>query len=365
MGRAFRAVILKELRHIGRDRRGWIFVLLLPFIMIFVYGYGINIDVRGVKTAVVDLSGGLHASRLIRSLAASRTFIPVIPADAGKGLSPLDEAERALRRGRVRAILVIPPGFDQTAAMGQASEVELILDGADALSARLIGEAEERLLEGTASAGVRIAFNPSGRSLTSIIPGLFAIILTAAASLLTCISVVRERESGTLDLLALSPLRSAAVVAGKALAYTPLIALDGALVLALSALWFRIPVRGDLLALGLYSALAILSGVAWGLLISVSVSSQREAMIAQNLSTLLPSFLLSGFILPLDSLPPVLRAAAEVLPATHFIRIARGLVLKAAPPASFLPDGAVLALFAAAGLAGAAAIFTRRRRAVR
>ncbi len=358
MARAFRAVFVKELRHIGRDRRSWAFALLLPFIMIFVYGYGVNIDVREVKTAVVDLSGGLHSSRLVRTFAGAGPFAAV--------KMELAEAERALRRGDVRAILLIPAGFEHAAALGETPEVELILDGADAFSGRLVAGVGERLLKGGPEpARVRMAFNPGGRSLTSIVPGLFAIILTVASSLLTCVSVVREREAGTLELLSLSPARSTAVVLGKALAHTPLIVLDGVLVLLLSALWFRIPVRGDLPALGFYAVLAILSGVGLGLLISVSVSTQREAMIAQNLSTLLPSFLLSGFILPLESLPPLLRAAAEVLPATHFIRISRGLILKGADPAAFLSDGAALAAFAAAGLAGAVMVHAGRRRSAR
>jgi len=375
MNRGIRAIIGKEFRHLRRDRMGLVYILLVPFMMIWLYGYGINLDVRNVRTAVVDYSGGPSADRLLRTMSGSGIFIlERIPPLAGAP-PPLETAERLLKAGKIREILVIPRDFEERISAGKAADIGVILDGSEANSAAFIGQIQERLIaefrDGLAPARrprviqTRIAFNPDGRSAMSIIPGLFAIILMVISALLTSVAVARERETGAIDILLLSPLKSRNILLGKAIPYVLVAFFDGAMILLLARLWFHIPFRGNIVILALLSILYILTGVAMGVLISTAVTTQREATIAEVLTTLLPAFFLSGFILPLESLPPLLRGLSCLVPATYFIKIVKAIILKGAEFRSFIFDVAVLAGYAVAVFGLAVRIFSRRRESPR
>ena len=231
MIRGFRAVAGKEVRHLARDPKSLIYVLILPFVMILVYGYGISIDVRDVRTAVVDYGGGPAAAGYVRALRASGTFILEDYGPRGGRRATLADAERDLRRGRVREILILPADFDQKLTEGQPAEIGLILDGSDASSALAIGRIHERMADDLRLAlapfplaspvHIRFAFNPDGGSALSIIPGLFAIILIVISALLTSVAIAREKETGAADILLLSPLSSRAIVLGKAMPAWP------------------------------------------------------------------------------------------------------------------------------------------------
>jgi ABC-2 type transport system permease protein len=372
MLRGFRAVVAKEFRHLGRDPKGLLYILLVPFVMIFVYGYGISIDVRDVRTAVIDYDGGAAAARYIRALRASKVFTLEDYGPRSGRRAPLEEAERDLRMGRIREILIIPADFAEDLAAGRTGEVEVVIDGGDANSALLIGQIHERIAVDLSlelspfrlelPVRVRFAFNPDGNSAPSIIPGLFAVILMVISALLTSVAIAREKETGALDLLLLSPLSARAVVLGKALPYALVAFFDGAVILVLARVWFHIPFRGDLGALALYSGLFVATGAALGILISTAVGTQRAAAIAEVLTTLLPSFFLSGFFIPVETLPVVLRGLSSLVPATYFIRIVRGILLKGSAFGDFLKEGAVLAAMSAALLGLAVANIQSRRR---
>jgi len=276
-----------------------------------------------------------------------------------------------MKAGFVRQVLILPEDFDENLSAGKPAEIGLLIDGSDALAASSIGRLQERLIasfSGRLDPGgrpdlvrTRIAFNPSGQSSLTIIPGLMAIVLMAISALLTSLAVARERETGAIEILSLSRLRSRDFVLGKALPYAFAALLDGALILALAVLWFHVPVRGDVAALAVFSLLYVLAGAATGLLISTAVTTQREATIAEVLTTFLPAFFLSGFILPLETLPPFLKGLSYAVPATHFIKIVRGILLKGQGFSSFIVEAAALAAYAAALLGLSVWIFSRRR----
>jgi len=371
MKRGLRAVIGKEFRHLRRDPMGLVYILLVPFIMIWLYGYGINLDVRDVRTAVVDHSGGRYADRLVRMLAGSALFIPERLSPRTGDPRPLETAERLMREGKVRQILVIPEGFDTDLAAGKPAEIGLILDGSETQSAPFIGRTTERLIDefraglgagqGLAAVRTRVAFNPEGRSSAPLLAGLFAVILMVLSALLTATALARERETGSVDMVLLSPLSSGEYILGKAAPYALVALLDGGLILVLARWWFHLPLLGSPAALGVMSFLFVLTGVATGVLISTLVTTQREATIAEVLITLLPAFFLSGFILPLESLPPVLLGLSRLVPAAYFIKVVRGIALKGAGWREFLFEGAALGLYAAALLALSIWAFSRRR----
>ena len=372
MGRT-RAIVVKEFFHIMRDPRSLTMVFLIPLVMIFILGYSVSYDLNRIDAAVIDLSQSRLSKRLVQAFAANRVFVVRTRANAGQGGLSLADAETLLRRRKIKEIVVIPADFSRCLAEKRPCAIGLIIDGSDVNVANLVYQYDERIiLEFIAAmkgAGqllkidTKIFFNPDARSQFFFIPGLVAVILLMISAMLTSLSVARERETGSIALLFISPLKSRQIITGKTIPYIMVSLLDGAVILLFARFWFGIPLRGSLLVLLVFALLYIVSGLALGILISASAPTQRTAMLATLLITMLPSFLLSGFIFPLDSLSPVLRAISHLIPATYFLRIIRGVILKGAELRHFLFEGGMLIALSLILLAAATRKFDRQRKA--
>jgi ABC-2 type transport system permease protein len=371
MGR-IKAIIVKEFYHILRDPRSLTMVFITPLVMIFILGYSISYDLNRIDAAVIDLAQSRLSKTLVEAFAANRIFVVRSRAASGRTLS-LAAAEDLLRRGAIKEIIVIPADFSRRLSAHGQSTVGLIIDGSDTNVANLVYQYDERiLLEFIAAmrgAGqllkidTKIFFNPEARSQFFFIPGLVAVILLMISAMLTSLSIAKERETGSIALLFISPLKSREIIVGKTIPYIIVALLDGVVILLFARFWFGIPLRGSLVVLLMFALLYIVSGLALGILISTLAPSQRMAMLATLLSTMLPSFLLSGFIFPLDSLSPVLRAISYFIPATYFLRIIRGVILKGAELRHFLFEGGMLIVLSLALLAAATWKFNRQRKA--
>lgn len=372
-----KAIIAKEFLHILRDPRSLTLVFITPLVMIFILGYSVSYDLNRIDVAVVDLSQGRLSKRLVQDFGANRTFVI---RDRGAGSDralSLAEAETMLRSRQVKEIIVIPADFSQRLAAGETAKVGLVIDGSDTNIANLVFQYDERvilefnsaLLGAGGPAGrllkldTKMYFNPEARSQFFFIPGLVAVILLMISAMLTSLSISRERETGSIALLFISPLKSVEIIVGKTIPYIIVALLDGVVILLFARFWFGIPLRGSLPVLLIFALLYIVSGLALGILISTIAPSQRVAMLATLLSTMLPSFLLSGFIFPLDSLSPFLRAISYVIPATYFLRIIRGVVLKGAELEHFLFEGAMLVVLSLVLLTAATRKFAGQRKA--
>jgi len=374
MGR-IKAIVIKEFFHILRDPRSLTLVFIIPLVMIFILGYSISYDLNRVEVAVIDLSQSRLSRRLVQAFAASPVF--VVRGGAGRGLS-LAAAEDLLRRGKIREIIVIPQDFSRRLQAGRRGDIGRIIDGSDVNVANLVYQYGERILLDFNAAllgagvpagsllriGTKVYFNPEARSQFFFIPGLVAVILLMISAMLTSLSIARERESGSIALLFISPLRSGEIIVGKTVPYIIVALLDGAFILLFARFWFGIPLRGSLLVLLLFALLYIVTGLSLGILISTTAPTQRTAMLATLLITMLPSFLLSGFIFPLDSLGWALRAISYFIPATYFLRIIRGVVLKGAELRHFMLEGGMLIALCAVLLVAATLRFNRQRKAV-
>lgn len=368
--RRFRAVMAKEFFHLLRDPRSLAVVFAMPLVQIFIFGYAISFDLEDIPMAAVDFDRSEPSAELVRVFARSGEF--VLKPLGGKG--GLDDAERALRSGAVKQVVIIPADFAERIREGRTAEVGLLIDGSDSNIAARVFQHSEILLQrhGTGilgaeevfPVGTRVYFNPESKSVFFFVPGLVAVILLMISALITSSSIARERELGSVELLFISPLRSAEIIVGKTLPYVLVALAVGGFILLFSHFWFGVPLRGNLLLLLFFALLYVLAGVSFGILVSTVAPTQRTAMLGSLLATLLPSILLSGFIFPLDSLSPVLRSLSLAVPATHFLRIIRGVVVKGAELRHFLTEGLFLAGLSVLLLALAAAKFTglRRRR---
>jgi ABC-2 type transport system permease protein len=372
MGR-IKAIITKEFFHILRDPRSLTLVFIIPLVMIFILGYSISYDLNHVEAAAIDFSQSRLSRQLVQAFAASSVFVVHDRGGDGGALS-LAQAEDLLRAGKIREVIVIPADFSRPLLAGGQSDVGLIIDGSDTNVANLVYQYDERIILDFVAAmrgsgqllrlGTKLYFNPEARSQFFFIPGLVAVILLMISAMLTSLSIARERETGSIALLFISPLRSTEIIVGKTIPYIIVALLDGAFILLFARFWFGIPLRGSLLVLLLFALLYIVTGLSLGILISTTAPTQRTAMLATLLGTMLPSFLLSGFIFPLDSLGWVLRAISYVIPATYFLRIIRGVILKGAELRHYLFEGGMLIVLCLVLLAAATWKFNRQRKAV-
>lgn len=365
-----KAVMVKEFAHIRRDPASLLVVFLMPLVMMFIYGYALNFDIKEIKAGIIDYSGGDISRTLIEKFANNRYF--VIENLAARYAEPIKSGEELLKAGKLKEIIIIPADFSRRLKGGQKADLGIIIDGSDSNVANLVYQYNELIildflsafqdLKELISLDTKIYFNPEVKSAFFFIPGLIAILLIMISALLTSISISREKESGTIDLVFISPLKSPEIIIGKTIPYILVSLVAGAFILVFARFWFGIPIRGSLLVLFVFSLLYVLTGLSFGILISTLAPSQKTAMFGALLATILPSVMLSGFIFPLDSLSPVLRAISYLVPATYFLKIIRGVILKGAELKHFLFEGAAMALFSLVFITLAIAKFSRIRK---
>ena len=327
---SLRAFLLKEMRHILRDRQTLTILLLMPLVQVVLFGFALRSDVRDVRLVIVDPAPSA-ATAAVRSRfeAASRFRVVGVERSASN-------LESEFRRGAADVALVVEPGFG-TRGPTDVDRMQLIVDASDPNTATTIlamARAVITAYEGAASAGVRIEpqvrmrFNPTLESVNLFVPGLIALVLTLVSALMTAISLSREKERGTLEVLLVSPLRPWHIIVGKVLPY--LVLAFGNVVTALLAAWlvFHVPFNGSVFLLLGESVLYAVVSLALGVLIASKTPSQRGAMLIAMVGTMLPSTLLSGMIFPIASMPKWLQPFTNVVPARWFIVIARGIMLK-------------------------------------
>jgi ABC-2 type transport system permease protein len=326
------AMASKEVLHIRRDPRTLYMALAMPVVMLLLLGFGLSFDVDQVPLLVADDDHSAASRALARALSANHEFARVEP----DGLPP----EAALRRGLASAAMLIPAGFGRELDAGRDGNVQLLVDGSDGNLARQImgkvdaiarAESVRRLaLVGAPPLGVKVytLWNPAGRSALFMVPGVAAYLLAIAAVLLTALTVAAEWERGSMEQLFASPVGRLEIVLGKLLPYLALGMLQLLLVITLGATVFDVPIRGSLPAI-LLAGLLFLSGMlGQGLLISVIARNQLVATQAGALSSLLPSLMLSGMLVPIENMPRILQALTVVVPARYLVHALRTLMLK-------------------------------------
>jgi ABC-2 type transport system permease protein len=329
--------------------------LLLPVVLLFIFGYALRLDVEEAPLAVVDLDGTPASRELAARFDRARELQVVARLAEAGGLAPL------LAEGRVRVALVIPAGFGRDLARGTPVEVQVLVDGSFAATARLIAAYAEGIaasfdVAGGVGAGAhplpvrvepRVWYNPNLESSVSVVPGLFGVILMAFPPLLTALAVVREKERGTMKQILVSPLPPWVFVVGKLAPYAVLAFADLVLVLGAGVLVFDIPLLGSPALLLGASVLYVVATLGIGLFVSTVCRTQVAALLLVLVLTVMPSFMFSGFLYPIFTMPRPLQAYTQIFSGRYFVELSRGIFLKGVGAEVLWPQVASLALYAA------------------
>lgn len=367
MMRTILAVGTKEMRQILRDRRTLLILLFIPAFFLLLYGYALSFDIRDVRLAVQDRDRSTQSRDLVSAFVNSGYFALVGYEDSDAALA------RLVDEGKVRAILSIPANFERDLRLKRPVTVQVIIDGDNANTASTVtgyartliaeyGAVQLQTLLSTPGARLptpvvivepRIWYNPQLRSALFLVPGLIAYISMITAVVSTALSVVREKERGTMEQVRMAPVGPVAYILGKTLPYLAISFTSAVLIVLAAMLLFDLPMRGSWLLLLFSIGLFLVGAQAQGLLISTIADTQQVAFQIALLSSMLPTMILSGFIFPISSMPAVVQAITHIVPARYFLVALRAIVLKGADITAFWQDLVALAIFAtvAMGLA--------------
>ncbi|KAB2900873.1 MAG: ABC transporter permease [Dokdonella sp.] len=360
------AVALKELRQLRRDRITLAMIVAVPVVQLVLFGYAINLNLRGLATGVADEANTTGSRALVMDMVATGVIKPVVAARSAQELVDL------LRRGEISVGIAVPPDFERRKAVG-AEVAQVMVDGSDtsvqAAAAQLAqlplgtstGTGPAPLASTPAPRPIAVVsfYNPERRSAVNIVPGLIGVILTMTLVLFTAVAIVRERERGNMELLIATPLSRTELMVGKVLPYVAIGFVQTSVILLLGVWWFAVPIRGSVLDVYASAGLLILANLTLGLLISTRAKSQFQAM-QMTFFLFLPSILLSGFMFPYAGMPRAAQLLAEVLPLTHFLRLVRGIMLRGASVAELWPDVLALTAFSVIVMGAAIARFHKR-----
>ena len=345
------AIARKEALHILRDWRTLYLAFILPVVMILLFGYAITFDIKDFRLAVLDHDHSQTSRDLVRRFTANGYFRLVAEPNSA------EEISRLMDNGEAQVALTIPEGFARSIERQEGKKIQVLVDGSESntatigagyiesifaeLNISLIKEALAR--KGIKPQGippidprVRVWFNPEMKSANTIVPGLIAVIMMMVAALLTSLTVVRERELGSMEGLIATPVRKHEILVGKMLPYLAIALTDSAVIAGIGVIVFNVPFAGSVILFILTALVFAAAGLSIGLLASVVAKTQLFANQIVVLSTMLPSMLLSGFMFPIDSMPKWVQVITYVVPARYFIQITRGIMLKNQPAADLV-----------------------------
>lgn len=345
------AVTAKEMRHISRDLRTLLLVIVSPPFLLFVMGYIFRLEVQHAYLAVMDYDRGALSRRLVQAITADEEFM------LRGEVKDYDQAYQALRKGNVDLVLVIPPGFSADALSGRNVVLQALIDGIDPIEtsqtsfgveARVRASVQESVpIRRPAGAAPEILsqvwYNPGLKSKNSTVPGLMAIVLTLPAMALA-LALARESETGTFEALIASPIKGSEYLLGKLLAYVGTGMVSSFLTLAVAVHWFHVPFRGSIVNFALLTLDFLLATMGIALLIGQLIQSQQAAMFISFLYFLIPSFFIAGLIVPVSKETLLDTIASYSLCTTHFIKICRGISLKGLGLRELMEPALILAL---------------------
>ena len=355
------AISHKEIMQLRRDRLTFGMIVGMPLMLILLFGYAINTDVRHLPAAVADQANTTLSQQLVRDTEATQVI------EVKRFVSTVEELEVLIRKGDIDVGIYIPPDFERRLQQKQRPAAQLLVDGSDPL---ILGAARGLLntplnVRDLSSQSIQPiyslynAYNPEHRSAVYIVPGLIGVILTMTMVLFTSIAIVRERERGNLELLITTPVRTPELMLGKTAPYIVIGLIQATIIMAVGAWLFRVPVIGVLLDIYFAALVFIIANLTLGLLISTLARSQFQAM-QLTFFVFLPNILLSGFMFPFEGMPAFAQFISEGLPLTHFLRMIRGIMLRGADLHELSSDIYALLIFITIAMSLAILRFRKR-----
>ena len=335
----FFAFVKKEFYHILRDRRTMLILLGMPIVMIVLFGFAISTELNNARVAFFAPSNDYMAGRIIDRFDASRYF------SVTKAVSDPARIDNLLKENKADLIIVFEERFAENLMHGGRSAIQLVMDGSNPNSAamltgyatNIIADCQRELLPPDAAAPYRIVpnikmlYNPQMKSSFNFVPGIMGLIMMLICAMMTSISIVREKERGTMETLLVSPVRPLYIILAKAVPYMLLSVFNLTTVLLLSVLLLSVPVTGNLLWLAVISLVFIFTALAMGLLISSIAKTQVAAMLASGMVLLLPVVMLSGMIFPVENMPAILQWVSAILPARWYIAAVKKIMIEGLP----------------------------------
>jgi ABC-2 type transport system permease protein len=353
------AFVKKEFRHILRDRRTLLILFGMPIAQIMIFGFALNNEVHNAGLVIFDMANDYESTLLKNKYEASEQFY------IEKVCQTSEEIHESFKEGNARIGIIIPKNFASDLQNGEQPQIKIVSDASDPnLAKTLTAYASAILLRHVRERGIfkgdlpiietvpRMIFNPELKAVYMFVPGVMGLILLLVSAMMTSLTIAREKELGTMELLLVSPLRSWHIILGKVTPYWLLSFLNAMVIVLLSVAVFKMPLNGSILLLIIGSLLFSLTALALGIFISARTNSQMTAMFISMLGLLLPTILLSGFIFPIENMPLPLRVISNAIPAKWFIIIIKGLMIKGSGWAAlWKPFGVLIVITAVLGLA--------------
>ncbi len=349
----FFAFVRKEFYHIFRDRRTMLILLGMPVVQIILFGFAISTEVKNVRVVVLDPSNDVMTRRIVDRIGASEYF------RMERMIHSPEELEAIFREGDADLAIVFSTRFADGIYSGD-SQIQLVADATDPnmattrtnYAAGIIASVQQELMPSGVSVAtivpdVKLLYNPQMKSTYNFVPGVMGLILMLICAMMTSISIVREKETGTMEILLVSPVKPLFVILSKAVPYFVLSFVNLVTILLLSVYVLHVPVAGSLFWLITVSLLFIFVSLALGLLISSVTRTQVAAMLASGLILMMPTMILSGMIFPIESMPLVLQIISDILPARWYIQAVRKLMIEGVDITLVLKEVGILAFMAA------------------
>jgi ABC-2 type transport system permease protein len=346
----FLIFIRKEFYHVFRDRKTLLMLFGLPVVQIVLFGFALTNEVKNSKVVIVDYARDKASQQIITRIEASRYF------EIEQALLTNKEIEKSFKQGKVKSAIVFPEGFNNDLLHHNKAQIQIIADASDPNTATtltnylssIIADYQAELLEPKVTPyriipEMRMLYNPELKGAHNFVPGVMALVLMLVCVMMTSISIVREKELGTMEILLVSPFKPILVILSKAVPYLIVSLINLTIILVLSVFALGLPVNGSIVLLFAISTLFIITALALGLLISTKTASQQAAMLSSLMGMMLPTMLFSGFMFPIENMPWALQIVSNVVPAKWYYIIVKAIMIKGLGFCSIWRETAILA----------------------
>ena len=331
----FLVFVQKEFYHVFRDRRTLMILFGLPIVQVLLFGFALTTELKNAKIVVVDYAKDIASGQIITRIAASPYF------SLEKAAMSYEDMYKTFRQGQVKCALVFPAHFNDDLLHSGKAQLQIIADASDPNTAKtitnylesIIGDYQSQLNAGTSlpysiQPELRMLYNPEMNGSMNFIPGVIALVLMIVCTTLTSVSIVKEKEMGTMEILLVSPFKPIYVILSKAVPYLALSILNFIIILLLGVFLLHVPIRGNIGLLFAESILFIISCLSFGLLISSFTNSQQTAMLISMMGMMLPTIIFTGFLFPLENMPVVLQVISNIIPSKWYYTIVKAIMLK-------------------------------------